>query len=81
MAAKFEIYKDKKGEYRFRFKSANGEIVASSEGYTQKSNCLKGINAIKRSAPDARLVDLDEDQKSAAKADSKPAAKKSAAKK
>jgi len=33
MAAKFEVYKDGKGEYRFRLKASNGEIIAVGEGY------------------------------------------------
>ena len=38
MAAKFEIIKDKRGEYRFHLKAANGEIIASSEGYSTKAS-------------------------------------------
>jgi len=42
---KFEIYKDIKGEYRFRLKAPNGEIIANGEGYTSKEHCLKGIES------------------------------------
>ena len=31
---KFEIYTDKAGEFRFRLKATNGQIIATSEGYT-----------------------------------------------
>ncbi len=58
MAAKFEVYKDKKGEYRFRLKAANGEIIASGEGYKQKAGCLNGIESIKKNAPEAEIVEL-----------------------
>jgi len=37
---KFEVYKDAAGEFRFRLKAPNGEIIAVSEGYTTKANCL-----------------------------------------
>jgi uncharacterized protein YegP (UPF0339 family) len=39
-----EVYKDKKGEFRWRRKSTNGQIVgSSSEGYSTKENCLNNI--------------------------------------
>ncbi len=60
MAGKFEVYKDKKGEYRFRLKAANGEIIAVGEGYTSKSGCLNGIESIKKNAPDAEIVEIDD---------------------
>lgn len=50
---KFELYKDKKGEFRFRLKAVNGEIIASSEGYTSKGNCKNGIDSVVKNAPDA----------------------------
>ncbi|EMJ85311.1 YegP family protein [Leptospira meyeri] len=57
MSAKFEIYKDKAGEFRFRLKAANGEIIASSEGYSSKQACENGINSVKNNAPTAEIVD------------------------
>ena len=55
MAGKFEIYKDKAGEFRFRLKAGNGEIILASEGYTAKSGCETGIASVKTNAPlDAR---------------------------
>ena len=40
----FEVYQDKRGEYRWRRKAANGQIVgASSEGYTKKADCEKNM--------------------------------------
>jgi len=59
MAAKFEVYKDSKGEYRFRLKAANGEIIATSEGYTAKSGCMNGIESVKQNAPTAEIVEID----------------------
>ena len=57
---KFEVYTDKAGEFRFRLKARNGEIIATGEGYTKKASCLNGIDSIRRNAPEAALVDLSE---------------------
>ena len=53
---KFEIYTDKAGEFRFRLKARNGQIIAVGEGYKKKASCLNGIDSIKRNAPEATLV-------------------------
>ena len=53
---KFEMYTDKKGEFRFRLKATNGEIIATSEGYKAKAGCLNGIESIKKNAPEAEVV-------------------------
>lgn len=60
MAAKFEVYKDKAGEFRFRLKAENGETIAISEGYTTKSACKNGIASVKRNAPVALIVELED---------------------
>ena len=54
---KFEVYQDKAGEFRFRLKARNGEIIATGEGYKAKSSCMNGIDSIKRNAPDAEIVE------------------------
>jgi uncharacterized protein YegP (UPF0339 family) len=48
MAGKFDCYRDKAGQYRFRLKAANGEIILSSEGYTSKSACMNGIESVRK---------------------------------
>lgn len=53
---KFEMYLDKAGEYRFRLKARNGEIIAVSEGYKAKASCLNGIESVRKNAPDAEVV-------------------------
>ena len=53
---KFEVYVDKAGEYRFRLKATNGQIIAVGEGYKAKASCFNGIDSIKRNAPDAPIV-------------------------
>ncbi|OSI25078.1 YegP family protein [Neisseria dumasiana] len=47
----FEVYKDVKGEYRWRLKAANHEIIAQSEGYTTKQNCLHAVDLVKSTTP------------------------------
>ena len=47
---KFEIYLDKAGEYRFRLKATNGQIIATSEGYQAMAGCLNGIESVKKNA-------------------------------
>jgi hypothetical protein len=59
MAAKFEVYKDAKGEYRFRLKAANGETIASGEAYSTKQACLNGIESVKKSASAAEVVEVE----------------------
>ncbi|NIK54801.1 YegP family protein [Kribbella shirazensis] len=58
MTGKFELYKDKSGEYRFRLKAGNGEVIASSsESYGSKAAALNGIDSIKRNAAEAKVDD------------------------
>ena len=47
---KYEVYQDKAGEFRFRLKARNGQIVGTSEGYTAKAGCLNGIESVKKNA-------------------------------
>lgn len=54
---KFEMYKDKKGEVRFRLKAGNGQIIATSEGYKDSAACKNGIESVKKNAPTAEIVD------------------------
>lgn len=51
MAGKFEVYKDKAGEFRFRLKASNGQIILASEGYKRKAGAMNGIQSIKKNAP------------------------------
>ena len=54
----FEVYQDKAGEYRFKLKAANGQVIAVSEGYKSKDSCLKGVESIKRSSKEAPVKEL-----------------------
>ena len=56
--ADFQIYRDSAGEYRWRMRADNYEIIAdSSEGYINKSDCEHGIELVKRDAADAPIDD------------------------
>ena len=56
---KFEVYADKAGEFRFRLKATNGQVIAVSEGYTAMKSCLNGIESVKKNAPDAEIVEAE----------------------
>ena len=57
---KYELYQDKSGEYRFRLKASNGEIIAASQGYTSKQSCKNGIESVGKNAPDSPVEKLAE---------------------
>lgn len=56
---KFEIFLDKAGEYRFHLKASNGQIIAVSQAYTALSSCSKGIESVKKNAPEAAVVETE----------------------
>lgn len=56
---KFEVYTDKSGEFRFRLKATNGQVIATSEGYKAKASCLNGIESVKKNAVDAPIVEAE----------------------
>ncbi len=56
--AKFQIFKDRAGEYRWRLRADNNEIIAdSTEGYKAKSDCENGNDLVKLLAPTAEVQD------------------------
>jgi len=60
MAGKFELYKDKAGEYRFRLKASNGQSILASEGYTSKASAENGIESVKKNAADSTRFETKE---------------------
>ena len=58
MAHTFEVYKDKAGEFRVRFKY-NSEIIFSTEGYSDRSGATRAIESIKKHVGDAPVEDAD----------------------
>ena len=58
MAAKFEVYKDKSGEYRWKLVHTNGQVIANSgEGYKAKASAMNGIKSVQENAPGAVVED------------------------
>ena len=60
MAGKFELYKDKAGEFRFRLKASNGNSILVSEGYSSKSGAENGIASVQKNAADAARFEVRE---------------------
>ncbi len=59
MPYKFEVFQDRKDEFRFRMVAPNGQIIATSEGYTQKQSCLDTIDSIQKYAGGAQIVEVE----------------------
>jgi uncharacterized protein YegP (UPF0339 family) len=57
MAGTFELYEDAAGQFRFRLKASNGQVIAVGEGYETKAAALNGIASVRKNAPDAMVVD------------------------
>ena len=57
MAYKFEVYKDKAGKFRFRFRAPNGQPMFSGQGYKRKAGALKAIESIKKNVPGAEIAE------------------------
>jgi uncharacterized protein YegP (UPF0339 family) len=57
MPYKFEIKKDKAGEFRVNFKAPNGEVMFATEGYASKASAKNAIESIKKNGPDAEIDD------------------------
>ena len=79
MAYVFEIYKDRKGEFRVRFKASNGETMFSTEGYISKASAKGAIKSLLKNGPKAMVMDMTAPAKAAPK--KAPARKKAAPKK
>lgn len=56
MAHSFEIYRDKAGEFRVRFKH-NSETIFSTEGYASKASAKNAIESILKNGPGAEVID------------------------
>jgi len=54
---KFEIKKDKSGQFRFNLKATNGQVILSSEAYTTKPSCENGISSVRTNSQDDTKYD------------------------
>ena len=57
MAGEFEVFEDKAGEYGFRLKASNGEIVAVGGSYDTLAAAKEGCAAVQRAAGGATVVE------------------------
>ncbi len=48
--SKYQIYKDKSGEFRFRLLAGNTQVILTSEGYSSKVACKNGIASVKKNS-------------------------------
>lgn len=55
--AKFEVYNDKKGEFRFRLKASNGQVILTGQGYKAKPGCMNGIESVKKNCKDDSMFE------------------------
>lgn len=62
--ATFEVYKDKGGDFRWRLRTQNTNVIATSgQGYSSKQSCLDGIESVKKHAADATVKEVSEEAK------------------
>ena len=57
MAAKFALKKGSTGKFRLNLVATNGQVIATSKAYESKASAIKGIESVKRTAPDAEIDD------------------------
>jgi uncharacterized protein YegP (UPF0339 family) len=57
MPGKFVLKKGSTGQYRFVLHAANGEPIATSEGYSSKSAARNGIESVRKNAAEAKVDD------------------------
>lgn len=61
LAATFEVYKDKSGEFRWRLVAHNKQVIATcGQGYSDKRDCMNGIESVKKHAADAVVADVEQ---------------------
>ncbi len=59
---RFEVFADSAGEWRWRLVATNEEIIAASgEGYASKQGAKRGARSVKRTAPNAKIREIDHD--------------------
>ena len=57
MTAKFVLKKGSTGKFRFNLVATNGQVIATGEVYESKASAVKGIESVKRNAPNAEVDD------------------------
>lgn len=58
--ATFELFEDREGQWRWRLRHGNGNVIVDSgEGYTREEEARRGLESVRRNAPDADVVETD----------------------
>jgi amphi-Trp domain-containing protein len=61
--ATFQLYEDNAGQYRWRLRHDNGNIIADSgEGYASKQKAKQGLESVQENAAGAHVVDTSKDE-------------------
>lgn len=55
----FELKAAKDGRHYFVLNATNGQVVGQSQMYASEANARKGIESVKRNAPDAELREVE----------------------
>lgn len=63
MAGKFEVYKDRAGDFRFALKASNGQTILTGEAYKSKAACVKGIESVKKNSQKDTAFEVYQDKK------------------
>jgi uncharacterized protein YegP (UPF0339 family) len=58
MSSVFEVYKDKRGKFRFRLKGEDGGIIAVGETFASKQDCFKGIDSLRNAAANSPILEV-----------------------
>jgi uncharacterized protein len=57
-SGRFEIFEDNAGQFRFRLRARNGEVVAIGEPHKTRQGALRAVEAVRRNSHEADFVDL-----------------------
>lgn len=56
--ARFELFRDRAAEWRWRLRHRNGNVIATSgEGYTRKRDAMNGLRSVLENAPEAEVTE------------------------
>ena len=72
---KFEVYPDNAGQFRWRLKSSNGQVIATGgQGYKDKRDCRSAVESVKRTAAEAPIEEVEQKEQKGERAGAPDAA-------
>ena len=60
MAARIEIFRTDQGEYAFRLRAKDGELIATGESQPTRARARESVLALLKATPKAKIFDLTE---------------------